>query len=111
MLDIPGCGLKWGRVTDETNLDEIVTELAEDIDCTGIEDPVLVGHSQAGTITPRLVKSRPHSFRHVIYVSSLVPKGNQTALGDEHAAPGTDGDFTMDRRPQLTTRILHSRSQ
>jgi pimeloyl-ACP methyl ester carboxylesterase len=79
-LDIPGCGVKRGRATDETSVDDIVADLVADIEGAGIEDAILVGHSQAGTIIPLVLKSRPSLFRHVVYVSCLAPTGGQTGL-------------------------------
>ena len=55
-LDIPGCGAKRGRVTDALGIDDIAAELIGDIEAAGLRDVVLVGHSQAGTILPRLVR-------------------------------------------------------
>src|SRR5579864_6762283 len=72
-LDIPGCGAKRGRVTDALSVDDITAELIGDIVAAGLRDVVLVGHSQAGTILPRLVQRRADLFRHVVYVSCMVP--------------------------------------
>jgi pimeloyl-ACP methyl ester carboxylesterase len=79
-LDIPGCGAKRGRVTDALGIDDIAAELIGDIEAAGLRDVVLVGHSQAGTILPRLVRRRADLFRHVVYVSCLVPLAGQTTL-------------------------------
>src|SRR5215470_14913762 len=53
-LDIPGCGSKRGRVTDSLTVPDIVAELIADIEKAALEDVVLVGHSQAGTMLPLL---------------------------------------------------------
>jgi pimeloyl-ACP methyl ester carboxylesterase len=46
----------------------------------GFRDVALVGHSQAGTVLPRLVEMRPDLFRCVVYVSCLAPLAGQTSL-------------------------------
>jgi pimeloyl-ACP methyl ester carboxylesterase len=60
-LDAPGCGEKRGRNTAGLNVDDVVTDLLADISSSGLRDVVLVGHSQAGTILPRLVEKQPPS--------------------------------------------------
>lgn len=77
-LDIPGCGAKRGRTTDALGLDEIAAELAADIEAAGVSDAVLVGHSQAGTVLPRLLEQRPGLFRQAIYISCIAPLPGQT---------------------------------
>jgi len=77
-LDIPGCGAKRGRATGTLGLDEIAGELVADIAAAGIGDAVLVGHSQAGTVLPRLLELRPDLFRQAIYISCIAPLPGQT---------------------------------
>ena len=79
-LDVPGCGTKRGQTTDGVSVPDIVASLIEDIEAADLDRPVLVGHSQAGTILPRLLRSRPQLFRHTVYVSCLAPASSQTAL-------------------------------
>jgi pimeloyl-ACP methyl ester carboxylesterase len=87
-LDVPGCGTKRGMATDQMDPQQLVADLLADIDAAALKDPILVGHSQAGTILPLLVKARPGRFRHVVYVSCLAPSGDQTALTWREAMPG-----------------------
>jgi pimeloyl-ACP methyl ester carboxylesterase len=98
-LDIPGCGQKRERVTDNISAADIVAELLADIDRAGITDAVLVGHSQAGTILPLLIKARPMLFQHVVYVSCLIPQGQQTALTWRDEMPAADSALFADRKP------------
>lgn len=79
-LDIPGCGTKRGRATAELAIDQVAAELVGDIEAAGFADVVLVGHSQAGTVLPRMIELRPHLFRRVVYVSCIAPAQGQTAL-------------------------------
>jgi pimeloyl-ACP methyl ester carboxylesterase len=79
-LDIPGCGAKRGHETSTLTVSNIVDQLVADMDVSGLQDIVLVGHSQAGTIMPLLVEARPALFRRLIYVSCVAPLSPQTAL-------------------------------
>ena len=72
-LDAPGCGEKRGRNTAGLDVDGVVTELLADISAHGLKDIILVGHSQAGTILPRLVEKRPDLFHRLVYVSCIAP--------------------------------------
>ena len=85
-LDVPGCGHKRQRNTDSLSFADILEELMEDIDGSGMEDVVLVGHSQAGTVLPKLAEMRPSLFRRLIYVSCSIPLPGQTVvdmIGDD----------------------------
>jgi pimeloyl-ACP methyl ester carboxylesterase len=77
-LDIPGCGAKRGRETDDLTFEAIIQELADDVRASGVRDAVLVGHSQAGTALPRLLEAAAHAFRRAVYVSCCAPAPGQT---------------------------------
>jgi len=79
-LDAPGCGGKRGRNTADLDVDGVVTELLADISASGFKDIVLVGHSQAGTILPRLAERRPELFRRLVYVSCIAPRPGQSIV-------------------------------
>jgi pimeloyl-ACP methyl ester carboxylesterase len=79
-LDAPGCGVKRGRDTAKLGVDDVVAELIADVTASGLRDIVLVGHSQAGTILPRLVEKRPDLFRRLVYVSCTAPQPGRTIL-------------------------------
>ncbi|HEY0959881.1 MAG TPA: alpha/beta hydrolase [Novosphingobium sp.] len=85
-LDVPGCGAKRGRDTSALSFEDIVRDLLADIDAAGLRTPVLVGHSQAGTVLPRLIAARPGLFRRVIYISCVAPEHGETVVA------GTVGD-------------------
>ena len=72
-LDVPGCGAKRGRDTSAIEFDDIARELNADIDAAGMRDVVLVGHSQGGTVMPRMVEFAPSLFRRLIYVTCDAP--------------------------------------
>jgi pimeloyl-ACP methyl ester carboxylesterase len=77
-LDVPGCGSKRGRDTSGIDTDAVVTELLADLTASGLKDIVLVGHSQGGTVLPRLAARRPDLFRRIVYVSCCMPLPGQT---------------------------------
>jgi pimeloyl-ACP methyl ester carboxylesterase len=79
-LDAPGCGKKRERNTAALDVDDVVTELLADISGSGLKDIILVGHSQAGTILPRLVEKRPDLFRRLVYVSCIAPLPGQSIM-------------------------------
>ncbi len=70
-LDVPGCGTKRGRDTSALTFDDIVAELAGDIAAAGLNKPILVGHSQAGQVLPRLEAQMPGAFARQVYVSCI----------------------------------------
>lgn len=77
-LDIPGCGTKRGRDTANLSFDDIVAELAGDIAAAGLERPILVGHSQAGQVLPKLEAAMPGMFARHVYVSCIALEPGQT---------------------------------
>lgn len=79
-LDVPGCGAKRGRDTGATGPDEIAEELLADLDAAGFGTTILVGHSQAGGILPRMAARDPGRFRRLVHVSCSVPREGQTVL-------------------------------
>jgi pimeloyl-ACP methyl ester carboxylesterase len=77
-LDAPGCGVKRGRATRGISFDDIVDELIADIDAAGLKNVMLVGHSQAGTVLPRMAQLRPDLFKRLVYVSCIAPSPGAT---------------------------------
>jgi len=86
-LDAPGCGSKRGKDTVALGVDDVVTELLADIAASGLKEIILVGHSQAGTILPRLVARQPDLFRRLVYVSCIAPLPGQTIVQQMGSGP------------------------
>jgi pimeloyl-ACP methyl ester carboxylesterase len=80
-LDIPGCGTKRGRDTADMVFDDIVSELAADIAAAGFDKPLIVGHSQAGQVLPKLELAMPGAFARHVYVSCIAQANGHT-IGD-----------------------------
>ena len=77
-LDVPGCGVKRGRDTSGLNAQMVINELVDEARRAGLNRPILVGHSQAGTILPGMVTSAPDYFRGAVYVACCAPSAGQT---------------------------------
>jgi pimeloyl-ACP methyl ester carboxylesterase len=78
MLDVPGCGTKRGRDTAALDVDGVADELIADVAKARLEQVILVGHSMAGLLLPRLVEKRPDLFSRLVYVSCSAPLPGQT---------------------------------
>jgi pimeloyl-ACP methyl ester carboxylesterase len=79
-LDGPGCGAKRDRDTANMSYEQVIDDQIGDIERSGFRDIVLVGHSQAGTILPALLRRRPGLFRRAVYVSCSAPLPGQSIL-------------------------------
>jgi pimeloyl-ACP methyl ester carboxylesterase len=112
-LDGPGCGAKQDRDTANMSYEQVIDDLIGDIERSGFRDIVLVGHSQAGTILPALLRRRPDLFRRAVYVSCSAPlpgqsilemmgRGRHGANADEVGFPvAFDEDVTAEDRYRL----------
>lgn len=79
-LDAPGCGAKRGRDTAMVEFDDIAHELIADIEASGLRDVVLVGHSQAGMVLPRVAEFRPDLLSRLVYVTCSAPPPGMTTI-------------------------------
>ena len=58
----------------------VAEELIADINAAGVNDVILVGHSQGGQAMSLMAEMQPALFRRLIYVSCSIPKPGQTVL-------------------------------
>ncbi|KAF4530941.1 hypothetical protein B566_EDAN018974 [Ephemera danica] len=79
-LDAPGCGAKRGRDTAAITFDDITRELNADIHAAGLNDAVLVGHSQAGMTMPQMAEFAPALFAKLVFVTCSMPLPGKTTL-------------------------------
>lgn len=119
-LDVPGCGTKRGRATDDLTLRDVAQELIGDIDAADMKDVVLIGHSQAGQAMALMAEMRPELFRRFIHVSCSIPLPGQTVLqmmgkgphgsnADEVGWPaGANATKTAERSVQLFCNDMNS---
>lgn len=89
-LDVPGCGAKRGIDPRSLSFDAVVDSVLADIDASGFADIVLVGHSQGGTLLPRIAEARPGLVRKLIYIACLAPDPGQSVM--EAAEADSDGE-------------------
>lgn len=88
-LDVPGCGTKRGRDTSAVEFDDIVRDLIADIEAAGLRDVILVGHSQAGMVLPRIAEFRPDLLNRLVYVTCSAPPAGMTTI--ERMGDGVHG--------------------
>lgn len=79
-LDVPGCGTKRGRDTSALGIDDVARELAGEIVAAGMTGIVLVGHSQAGCVIPRIAELVPDRVRKIVLVSCSAPLAGQSIM-------------------------------
>jgi pimeloyl-ACP methyl ester carboxylesterase len=79
-LDVPGCGQKRGRDIATMTMGDVIAELTADLESANVERIVLVGHSQAGTLLPKLAAARPELFRRLVYLSCAAPLSGQSIV-------------------------------
>jgi len=72
-FDHPGCGSKRARDTSGLSVDDVAEEFVADLLGSGMRDIILVGHSNAGTIMPKVAAMAPHLLRRYVYVSCIAP--------------------------------------
>jgi pimeloyl-ACP methyl ester carboxylesterase len=89
-LDVPGCGTRRGVDTAGIGFDDIVEALIGDIEAAALRDVVLVGHSQAGMVLPRMAEIRPDLVAALVYVTCSTPPPGMTAL--ERIGGGLHGE-------------------
>lgn len=79
-LDVPGCGVKRERDTSDIAFPDIVSELVADMDRAGFAGAILVGHSQAGTVLPKMAEAQPGLASQLVYLSCSLPLPEQTII-------------------------------
>lgn len=72
-LDVPGCGTKRGRDTTGMGIDSVAKELNAELRADSIGDALLLGHSMAGILLPRMVILDPSIFSEVCFVAASLP--------------------------------------
>ncbi len=105
LLDIPGCGSKRGRDTAGLGVDAIAEELLGELAAADLSDIILVGHSAAGTILPRMAEYAPERFRRLIYLTCTAPLPGKNVLeqmgGSLHGTVEDETGWPVD--PATTT--------
>jgi pimeloyl-ACP methyl ester carboxylesterase len=79
-LDAQGCGTKRGIDTSTVAFDDIANAMLEDIAAAEMSEVVLVGHSQAGMVLPRMAEFRQELFSGLVYVTCSAPPPGMTTI-------------------------------
>ena len=72
-FDLPGCGQKRGQDTSTLTTRDVANAFVSDLADSGLQQVILVGHSNAGTILPLAAEMRPDLIRRLVYVSCIAP--------------------------------------
>jgi pimeloyl-ACP methyl ester carboxylesterase len=72
-VDLPGRGVRSHVPMAEATMVAKSEAVIEDILAADLHDVVLVGHSIAGAVIPRVVAAVPDRIAHVVLVAALVP--------------------------------------
>jgi pimeloyl-ACP methyl ester carboxylesterase len=78
-VDLPGRGRRPADLTSVT-IASWIDAIVEDIDTSGFDRVILVGHSLAGLTIPAAAARRPHLVAHLVFLSSTVPPEGKSAL-------------------------------
>ena len=79
-LDIPGCGAKRGVDTAAIAFDALIAGMVADLEGSGLPDVVLVGHSQAGTVLPRMAEACALRLKRLVHVAAVAPPPGHSVL-------------------------------
>lgn len=78
-VDLPGRPARPAP-NGRSTIDGSARAVIGDIDAAGFDEVVLVGHSMAGSVLPRLVGLLGARVRHVVFVAATVPDGGTSAV-------------------------------
>ncbi len=84
-VDLPGRGRRPADLA-KVGLDDFAAAVAEDIEATGWERVVLVGHSLAGLTIPRVAALMPDAIARLVFISSNVPPHGKSCFDTLDAA-------------------------
>lgn len=77
-LDVPGCGTKRGSSGADASLDEVADELNAEVRRTASAPVLLVGHSMAGILLPRMVSRTPGLYAEACFLACCVPREGES---------------------------------
>ena len=78
-VDLPGRGSRPGDLAEIT-VDDFAAAVVADIEATGWDQVVLVGHSLAGITLPRVADLVPERLAHMVFVACTVPAQGRSTL-------------------------------
>jgi pimeloyl-ACP methyl ester carboxylesterase len=86
-VDLPGRGTRAGDDLRTVSTQDCAEAVAADIEAADLRDVVLVGHSLAGVVVPRVLALVPDRLRAAVLVAAIVPAEGETVMST--MAPAT----------------------
>lgn len=94
-IDLVGHGARVNeRPHDQITREDYIRDVAQAIEGDDLEDVVLVGHSNAGTIIPQAATRVANRMKRLVFVSAMIPPEGKTAqqtLADLRHSPTRPG--------------------
>jgi pimeloyl-ACP methyl ester carboxylesterase len=72
-VDLPGRGTRADIALGDVSVAMCADAVRDDIVAHDLHDVVLVGHSMAGIVVPRVVELAPERIRNIVLVSAVIP--------------------------------------
>ncbi|MFI5957479.1 alpha/beta fold hydrolase [Cryptosporangium sp. NPDC051539] len=79
-VDLPGRGSRASVDVSTVTLDDCARALIADVEQADLHDVVLVAHSFAGVVVPRVLPALAGRLRHVVFLSAVVPPEGTSVL-------------------------------
>ena len=79
-VDLPGRGSRGDVDVRAVTLADCAEAVRVDVEAADLRDVVLVAHSFAGVVVPRVMAAIPDRIRHVVLVSAVVPPDGTRVL-------------------------------
>ncbi|SOD73204.1 pimeloyl-ACP methyl ester carboxylesterase [Jatrophihabitans sp. GAS493] len=86
-VDLPGRESRAAVDLRTVTPDDCARAIVADMDAAEVTDAVLVGHSLAGVIVPRVLAIAPERFKAAICIAAIIPGHGQTVMAT--MAPAT----------------------
>lgn len=77
---LPGAGERVAEIGGVTHLDVWVEDVVEMVLAQGLSDVVVVGHSQAGLVTPGLAARLPDRIKALVHLDAAVPRPGERGV-------------------------------
>jgi pimeloyl-ACP methyl ester carboxylesterase len=80
-VDLPGHGRR-AHERARASIEGYARAVAGEMALAGVHDAVLVGHSMAGAVIPKVAELVPSRLRHLVFLAAVVPPNGRSALAD-----------------------------
>jgi pimeloyl-ACP methyl ester carboxylesterase len=86
-VDLPGHGRR-AHERARASVDGYARAVAEAMMQAGVHDAIVVGHSMAGAVIPRVAELVPARVGHLVFLAAVVLRNGRSSLADEFTGPG-----------------------